>query len=90
MMQKVWLSVLILSVSAFQLELREERTQSYFTNPVQYQRDSPDPGVTKIGKMYIAVTTMGWTPAADQYEINLRRIETDNIRPLTDCSTCHR
>lgn len=35
------------------------------------------------------VTTMGFTPAADQVEQNLQRIESEGILPPTDCSGCH-
>ena len=31
-----------------------------YTNPVQGNRDSPDPGVTYHQGAYYAVTTMGW------------------------------
>ena len=35
------------------------------------------------------VTTMGFLPAENQIELNLERIETEGIRPPTDCSGCH-
>ena len=35
------------------------------------------------------VTTMGFLPAPNQMELNLERIETESIRPPTDCSGCH-
>ena len=31
-----------------------------YTNPVQAERDSPDPGVLYYNGSYYAVTTMGW------------------------------
>ena len=48
---------LSLSTSGCSLGIFQAAT---YQNPVQGIRDSPDPGVTKIGNKYYAVTTMGW------------------------------
>ena len=36
------------------------------------------------------VTRMDWQPEEDQLTLGRRLCETNNIRPPTDCSTCHR
>jgi hypothetical protein len=36
------------------------------------------------------VFTMGWEPPGDQLEIGRELVKANDVRPRTDCDTCHR